>query len=183
MSQAHWNSVKMTDKTYEIVYSARRTVALTVTRDGRLLIRAPYGTPKERILPLLDRHADWIEKHMARRAEIADRENALSDADIRRLKKEARAYLTEKTAFYAGVMGLTYGKITVTGARTRFGSCSSAGNIAYSYRLMLYPEAARDYVVVHELAHLVEMNHSPAFYAVVARVLPDYKARRALLKG
>jgi predicted metal-dependent hydrolase len=79
-------------------------------------------------------------------------------------------------------MGIKYGRITITSARTRFGSCSSEGNISYSYRLMLYPEEAIDYVVVHELAHRREMNHSPRFYAIVERILPDYKERRKLLK-
>jgi predicted metal-dependent hydrolase len=79
-------------------------------------------------------------------------------------------------------VGLKYGRITITGAKNRFGSCSSKGNIAFSYRLMLYPEAAIDYVVVHELAHLLEMNHSPAFYKIVESVMPDYKERRKLLK-
>lgn len=173
----------MNNEEYEVIYSARRTIALTVAHDGHLVVRAPYGTPKGRIDPLLVRYADWIAKHRARRAEMAKREDALTEEDIRRLRKDARIYLTACTAKYAALMGLTYGKITITGAKGRFGSCSSKGNISYSYRLMLYPEEAREYVVVHELAHLVEMNHSPAFYAVVEKVLPDYKARRALLKS
>ena len=79
-------------------------------------------------------------------------------------------------------MGLKYGRITITSAKTRFGSCSSKGRISYSYRLMLYPEAARDYVVVHELAHLVEMNHSKRFYDVIEKFMPDYKERKRMLK-
>lgn len=172
----------MKPEEYTLLCSARRTIALSIGRDGSLIVRAPYGTTERQIAPLLDRYAGWIETHRARRAAIAERETRLSDDDIRRLKKEARIRLTEKTAYYAAVMGLSYGKITITSAKSRFGSCSSAGNISYSYRLMLYPEKAQDYVVVHELAHLVEMNHSGAFYAVVARILPDYKERRALLK-
>ena len=80
-------------------------------------------------------------------------------------------------------MGLKHGRITITSAKTRFGSCSSKGNISYSYLLMTYPEAAREYVVVHELAHLVHMNHSAAFYSLVEQYMPDYKARRKLLKS
>ena len=79
-------------------------------------------------------------------------------------------------------MGLKYGRITITGAKTRFGSCSSKGNISYSFRLMKYPEAAIDYVVVHELAHILELNHSEKFWNIVASVFPDYKERRKLLK-
>ena len=79
-------------------------------------------------------------------------------------------------------MGLKYGRITITGAKTRFGSCSAKGNISFSFRLMKYPEAAIDYVVVHELAHLLELNHSQKFWNIVATVFPDYKERRKLLK-
>ena len=98
------------------------------------------------------------------------------------LRKCAKEILPLKTAYFANLMGLKYGRITITGAKTRFGSCSSKGNISYSFRLMTYPDEALDYVVVHELAHLVEMNHSPRFYNIVEQVLPDYKERKKLLK-
>ena len=104
-------------------------------------------------------------------------------AEEAELRRKAKKILTEKTAYFANIMGLKYGRITITGAKTRFGSCSSKGNISYSFRLMTYPEEAVDYVVVHELSHLVEMNHSQRFYKVVESVLPDYKARKKLLKN
>ena len=78
-------------------------------------------------------------------------------------------------------MGAKYQRLTITGAKTRFGSCSSKGNISFSFRLMLYPEPAREYVVVHELAHLFEMNHSKQFYQIVEKYIPDYKERKKLL--
>ena len=98
------------------------------------------------------------------------------------MRKEAKRILPIKTSYYANIMGLKYGRITITGAKTRFGSCSSKGNISFSYRLMLYPDEAIDAVVVHELAHLYEMNHSPRFYKIIETVLPDYKERKKLLK-
>ena len=119
---------------------------------------------------------------IAKQEKRAARFSSLTDADIKKLRHQANKVLSEKTAYYANIMGLKYGRITITSAKTRFGSCSGKGNIAYSYRLMLYPEEAIDYVVVHELAHIVEMNHSPVFYSIVARVLPDYKSRAKLLK-
>ena len=94
----------------------------------------------------------------------------------------ARKALTKKTELYSNIMGLSYGRITITGAKRRFGSCSSRGDISYSFRLMAYPDRAIDYVVVHELCHLVHMNHSRDFYALLEKYLPDYKERRALLK-
>ena len=91
--------------------------------------------------------------------------------------------LSAKAEYYSALMGVDFGRISIMSAKTRFGSCSSKGNIAFSYRLMLYPEAAVDYVVVHELAHRKEMNHSKAFYKIVEDILPDYKERRKLLRG
>ena len=106
----------------------------------------------------------------------------LTDEKIKALRAEAKEYLKAKTEYYSQIMGLKCGRITITSAKTRFGSCSSKGNISYSYRLMLYPEQAREYVVVHELAHLLEMNHSKKFYAIIEKVMPDYKERRRMLK-
>ena len=90
--------------------------------------------------------------------------------------------LPGKVAHYAAIMGVTPTSVKITAARTRFGSCSGKNGICFSLYLMQYPEAAIDYVVVHELAHIRHHDHSPAFYAQVARVLPDYKARQCLLK-
>ena len=102
---------------------------------------------------------------------------------MRSIKKEAKLYFKTVTNEYSRIMNLSYGRITITSAKTRFGSCSSQGNISFSYRLMLYPIEAREYVVVHELAHLLEMNHSKRFYAIVERYMPDYKERRKKLKN
>ena len=79
-------------------------------------------------------------------------------------------------------MGLRPAGVTITGAEKRFGSCSAKNRICFSWRLMQYPEEAVDYVVVHELAHILHKNHGKAFYACVEEVLPDWRARRALLK-
>lgn len=166
---------------YEIIYSKRRTLSLCV-KDGALLVRAPFGTPGSKICEAVSSHIDWIEKHIEKQKKRVDKTADLSEDDIRRLKKQARQTLTAKTQFFSEIMGIKYGRITITGAKTRFGSCSSKGNISYSYRLMLYPEEAIDYVVVHELAHVLQMNHSPEFYKIISSVLPDYKRRRKLLK-
>ena len=86
-------------------------------------------------------------------------------------------------ARYAAIMGVTPTGITVTGAKTRFGSCSYQNRLCFSWRLMAYPDEAIDYVVVHELAHIRHKNHSPAFYSFIEQVLPDYKSRIKMLKG
>ena len=166
---------------YEIIYSKRKTVSISVNKNG-VIIKAPIGTDKKTIEALLKKHSNWIEKHIILQKKKEALTSGLTEDDIKDLKKKAKVYLKEKTDYYAKVMGLKYGRITITSAQKRFGSCSSEGNISYSYRLMLYPEAAREYVVVHELAHLKEMNHSSKFYAIIAKVLPDYKIRKRLLK-
>ena len=166
---------------YEIIYSKRKTVSLKVT-DGGLVVHAPRGLSRERIDTFVKKHEEWAKRRLSevRREEAFF--NSLSASDIRDMRELARETLTKKTRLYSNIMGLSYGKITVTSAKKRFGSCSSCGNISYSYRLMAYPDRAVDYVVVHELCHLVHMNHSREFYALLGKILPDYKERRALLK-
>lgn len=165
---------------YDIIYSKRKTISLVI-KDEKLIVRAPIGTRKSRIKKIVDEHASWIEKGIEKsraRAKIND----ISTEEEKELRKLAKKILPAKTAYFANIMGLKYGRITITGAKTRFGSCSSKGNISYSFRLMKYPEAAIDYVVVHELAHILELNHSEKFWNIVASVFPDYKERRKLLK-
>ncbi|MBQ8321649.1 MAG: M48 family metallopeptidase [Clostridia bacterium] len=166
---------------YEIIYSKRKTVSLCI-KEEKLIVRAPYGVTKKKIDEIVSKHEKWILTHLERQRQKSKNEPPLTDNDIKELKRQARIILTSKTERFSEIMGLKYGRITITSAKTRFGSCSSKGNISYSYRLMLYPEAAVDYVVVHELAHLLEMNHSRRFYAIIEKVLPDYKERKKLLK-
>lgn len=167
---------------YKVIYSVRRTVTLTFDKDGSLLLRAPIGTSKKRLDTIVREHAAWIEKHKIRAEKRNQADEALTEEDIAALKKQAKERLIPLTEYYAALLGVSFGKITITSAKTRFGSCSSAGNIAYSCRLMRYPQKAQEYVVVHELCHRFYMNHSAAFYKKIESILPDYKKRRALLK-
>ena len=166
---------------YTVIYSDRKTISLSV-RGGVVTVRAPKRTPKSLIEDFVNRHRCFIEKHLTDEKKRIEKYNALTEFEIAKLKKEAGAYFLDKIEKYSKVMNLKYGRITITGAKTRFGSCSSKGNISFSYMLMLYPEPAREYVVVHELAHLKEMNHSKNFYKVIEEILPDYKERARLLK-
>lgn len=166
---------------YKLIYSDRKSISASV-KGGKLTVRAPRGIKKPLIDEFLKKHAAWIEEHLEAARKKESVFSSLSDSEILALKKSARIYLTAKTEYYSKIMGLKFSRITITSATTRFGSCSSKGNISYSWRLMLYPEPAREYVVVHELAHLVEMNHSNRFYKIVEAVLPDYKARKRMLK-
>ena len=166
---------------YRIIRSSRRTLALQVEKTGEVLVRAPYQTTEERIKRFVSGHLDWIEKQRER---IAARSlPPLTEGDILALRTRAKADLPARTAYWARRMGVDYTRVTITSAEKRFGSCNSRGGIAFSYRLMQFPETVIDYVVVHELAHRKEMNHSARFYAVVAEQLPDYKERIRLMKS
>ena len=166
---------------YELIRSDRKTLGLQV-KDGRVIVRAPRRATMQQIERFVREHEAWIENALSRQAakKAAHPEpTAAERAEYIRLAKEM---LPRRTAFWSERMGLTPTQIRITSAQRRFGSCSSQGHICYSWRLMQYPPEAIDYVIVHELAHLKHMNHSPAFYALVAKYLPDHKARRALLK-
>ena len=165
---------------YRIIYSSRKTLAHAI-KDGEVIVRAPYKYPKSKIEKAVKEREGWINKHLPASIRKTEAQNALTTADIKRLKAEALSYFSEKCEHFARIMGAKYNSITVTGRKT-YGSCTSKRDLFFSYKLMLFPEAAREYVVVHELAHLFEMNHSRRFYDIVARYMPDYKERNKLLK-
>lgn len=167
---------------YEILRSARRSVAISI-KDGRVILRAPFILSDKDAERIINSHKDWINSKLSEYEKRKSEEPELTDREIMMLKKNAKAYFKEKTEQYSKIMNLEYGRITITSAKTRFGSCSSKGNISFSYKLMLYPEPLREYVVVHELAHLLEMNHSRRFYQIVEKYIPDYKERRRALKN
>lgn len=166
---------------YKILYSKRKTVGISVNR-GEITVRAPYGCNEDFIKKTVNAHELWIKRALEKDEAKMASEPRLTDADIKILRSAAREYFTERCRYYSALMSASYTGLTITGAKTRFGSCSSKKSISFSYLLMLYPPKAREYVVVHELAHLFEMNHSQRFYSIVEKFMPDYKERRALLK-
>ena len=105
-----------------------------------------------------------------------------TQTDIAALKARAKEVLPPKVAYWAGVMGVRPTGVKITTAQKRYGSCSGKNSLCFSCFLMRQPEAAIDLVVVHELCHIREKNHGPAFYALLAQYLPDYKERKKLLK-
>lgn len=168
---------------YKLIRSARKSISVSIAEDGKLLVRLPLQmTDKQAERFLYENRAkidSLISRVKARRAAKPD----YNDEDIPSLTRRALAVLPQKLQYYASVMGVHPTGCKITSAKKRFGSCNSKGSICFSCFLMLYPEEAIDYVVVHELAHLKEMNHSRRFYAIVEKTLPDYKAREAILKG
>ncbi|MBE6036376.1 MAG: M48 family metallopeptidase [Clostridiales bacterium] len=173
---------------YRLIRSYRRTISLEVTPNLEIIVRAPRFASKASIDAFVASRRDWIRKALERQKNRPQRPE-LTPEELRILKEKARLYLPEKVAHYAGLMGLTPENgplyptgLKITSAKTRWGSCSPKNSLCFSCRLMQYPEAAIDYVIVHELAHIYHKNHGPAFYKCVETYLPDYKARRSLLK-
>lgn len=167
---------------YAVRYSRRRTLAIEITRDGDVLVRAPLGTPPSAIEQIVAKNARWIETRRAQRLEYLKAHPEPTPEEQQALLAAAKEYIPQRVEYYSALMGLKPAGVTITGARTRFGSCSAKNRLCFSWRLMAYPKEAVDYVIVHELAHIRHKNHGKAFYALIERCLPDYKSRRNLLR-
>ena len=165
---------------YIVIRSKRRSISISI-KDGMIIVRAPDAAEDSVIKKVLEKHKKWIERHLQKAEERGSRIPKLTEEEIIALKRSAAEYFPPLVDKYSDLMGLKCGRVRITSAEHRYGSCNSNGNICFSYRLMMYPEAAREYVVVHELAHLKEMNHSAAFYTIVEKYMPDYRQRKKLL--
>lgn len=173
----------------KIIRSRRKTMALEITKNAEILVRAPYGMPDSEIERFLKEKRQWIIEKLQlireKQRERQEREatiNKLTMDEIQALADKALQIIPERVAYFAPQIGVTYGRITIRNQRTRWGSCSGKGNLNFNCLLMLTPPEIIDYVVVHELCHRKQMNHSPAFWAEVEKILPDYKERRLWLK-
>ena len=172
----------------EIIRSSRKTLAIEIRPDMRVIVRAPYQASGGYIEQFISDRADWIVEHL-RKLEQKNRQcndalpvKKLSNDELKKLADKACTYSPGRVAHFAPLVGVTYGRITIRNQRTRWGSCSSRGNLNFNCLLMLTPPEVIDYVVVHELCHRKEMNHSGRFWDEVARVLPGYAEQEKWLK-
>ncbi len=171
------------DINYRVVKSKRKTATIEIDENCNIILRVPLRFSQKSIEDLLSRHQSWIEKHLVIQKEKLKNRVVLSNEQINALKAKAKEIIPQKVQFYAEIMDLKPIAVKITSAQKRFGSCSSKNSLCFSYILMQYSEKAIDYVVVHELAHIVHKNHSKEFYALIAKFLPDYKDRIKLLKS
>ncbi len=174
----------MSDINAYIRRSRRKTLAIEIDGEGKVIIRAPLAMSEAEIRRFVEEKKEWIVSHVRKKErELAEAAAGMyTEADLRRLRKETLEQVTQRTAHFAAQLGVTYGKITVRRQQSRWGSCSSAGNLNFNCLLADCPPEVLDYVVVHELCHRLEMNHSAAFWENVARVCPDYMTQRRWLK-
>jgi len=209
----------------ELVRSRRKTIALIVHTDGRLVVRAPLRASQKLIDEFVASKSDWIEKtrqsQQARRETIPQHHFAEGELfwylgqqyPLKIVKSQhmalqfqpgfslalkavphgkawfegwyraqARIYISQRVGFFAQRYNLRYQKIRISSARTRWGSCSACGTLSFTWRLIMAPPEIIDYVILHELAHTVQHNHSPQFWALVESMLPDYAVKRKWLK-
>ncbi len=172
---------------YEIIRSRRSSYGISVAPGGKVTVRIPLRGSERSAVLFAEEKSAWIARNVAKLQNVAPRATASEKSAYQKrleapYKKAAADYFPKRAAYYAPLLGVTYSRITIRDQKTRWGSCSSKGTLSFNWRLMLAPPKILDYVVVHELCHLREMNHSPRFWALVASILPDYKESRKWLK-
>lgn len=180
---------------FEIRESTRaKRLGLTVHPDGRVTVTKPVRTPLKKAEQFAAKHEDWIlaaQETFRRRAEKR-KKAGIEQVQLPRPRKGSKAYkeareaartlVSERLAYFNKLYGFRFGSISIRDQKTRWGSCSAAGNLSFNYRIVYLPERLQDYVVVHELAHVKEHNHSSRFWDQMARTLPDHVALRKELR-
>lgn len=160
-----------------VCFSQRKSLGIQVAGDGSVTVRAPMGLSMYQIRSFLLKKKGWIEKHVQEGLENTRKLKDIppfTEDDIRQMMRKAEAVIPERTAYYAAMLGVTYGRITIRCQKTKWGSCSAKGNLNFNCLLVKTPPEILDSVVVHELCHRRYMDHSKEFYAEVYRVFPDY---------
>ncbi len=168
--------------TIETLRSFRTTISLTVSGSQRLLLKVPDYMTDDKIREFIEKHEKWIQKNLLLYEERLKNAPSFTEEQIFSLKGKAARFARERVKYYAEKMGVRPTAVKITSDVTQWGSCSGKNSICFSYRIVLLPEKAADYIVVHELAHIRVKNHGPGFYAEVARYMPDYKERISLLR-
>ena len=160
-----------------VIRSGRKTVSIQV-KPNEVIIRAPLRMKEKEIEKFVEAKRNWIEKHLK---SLSEKQKSLeniepySDEEISSFVKKAKEIIPNKVEFYADKIGVTYNRITIRCQRTRWGSCSSKGNLNFNCLLVLLPDEIIDSVIVHELCHRKHMNHSAKFYEEVEKVFPEYR--------
>lgn len=167
-----------------IIKSKRKSISIQLKEDG-IHVRAPKYITRQEIEAVLEKKSDWIEKHwkiMQERNQVLKKIEPYTEAEMKAMVEKAKVIIPQKVKYYAPIVGVDYGRITIRNQKTRWGSCSSKGNLNFNCLLMELPDEVIDYIVVHELCHRKEMNHSARFYAEVEKVIPEYKRCQRWLK-
>ena len=164
-----------------LIRCRRKSVGIQIERSGEITVRAPLRMPESEIMKVLESKRSWIEKTL-QKIELREQEPKLTRAEVDALADQALKVIPPKVAERAKQIGVTYGRITIRKQKSLWGSCSAKGNLNFNCLLMLCPEDVIDYVIVHELCHRKELNHSPRFWAEVECLVPDWQEQRKWLR-
>lgn len=163
--------------------SRARYVRLTIEHDGTLMVTAPITYPVFLVKKFLISRAKWLVNNLTK---IKNNPNIFSirhsSEQIKQYKKQTRVLVLDRLNYFNQFYNFHYNRISIRNQKSRWGSCSSQKNLNFNYRLCLLPIDAAEYIIVHELCHLQEMNHSVKFWQLVAQTIPDYKIRQKKLK-
>lgn len=165
---------------YKVIKSQRKTIAVQIMPDGQILVRCPKHMRAEEIQRFVESKENWIRKHLAQLS--YKKIGPFTKQQIEELRERTRELVTQRVQYYAPLIGVTYNRIAIRTQRTRWGSCSGKGNLNFNCLLALVPLEVLDYVVVHELCHRKELNHSDRFWTLVEQILPEYRQRKKWLK-
>ncbi len=171
----------------EIIKSKRKTLAIEVKKDLRVIVRDPLFVSNREIQKFITEKSAWIEKAISKvkarnKQEKLNPTQKFTPEEIHLLADKALKVIPKRVEYYAKIMGVTYGRITIRNQLSRWGSCSAKDNLNFNCLLMLCPAEVMDYVVVHELCHLKEMNHSKKFWGIVEHFCPEYEQHKKWLK-
>ena len=160
-----------------------RRYLIRVRLDGSVRVTIPRRGSRREADAFYQKQLGWIATQLQRVAQVRERlPDDLPDAEQRRLRTQAKRELPPRLLELAAMVGVPVRKVSVRNQRQRWGSCSQSGLICLNWRLVTMPAWVRDYVLYHELMHVRQMNHSPAFWALVADVCPDYQRARRWLR-
>ncbi|MBU1178102.1 M48 family metallopeptidase [Patescibacteria group bacterium] len=188
MSSTNFCQIELSDAAinYTLRTSNRaRNLRLTINLDGELVVTKPWLVSTRQVERFMQQKAGWILKKMTA---IKTRGNNsllanVGAADYLKYKEQARALAIQKVTDFGQIYGLGYNRIFIRNQKTRWGSCSAQKNLNYNFRIALLPERLVDYIIVHELCHLQELNHSQRFWALVGQEIPYYKEARKELRN
>lgn len=177
--------LKIGNHDFQLIRSNRKHISISIKINGDLILRSPLRTSEEELRKFAEAHMEWVDTHLAsmqKRMDAAGEIIPYTQAEIDAMFQKALKLIPERVAFYAPLIGVTYGRITIRNQKTKWGSCSGKGNLNFNCLLAEMPLEVLDSVVVHELCHRKEMNHSKAFYHEVYKVFPEYDKWSAWLK-
>lgn len=169
----------------EVRRSKRKSATIKITADMQIVVFVPLYVSDNEIEKMVISKSKWIDKHMLKVQSTIDERSKLEKITFEQVKEladQAVEYIPKRVKYYAEKENFVYNKITIKNLVSRWGSCSTKGNLNFNCLLMLTPDYVIDYIVVHELCHLREMNHSEKFWAEVEKIMPDYQRAELWLK-